>query len=461
MSKYSPKQSSRNRPLERWIRNQPTQEKEKLNFTLQDKLEWAYKVGATFHYQQKWITDISKYKLCVKARQVGMTTAIAIDSLLDAIFNNEFVILIVSPSQRQSDRMMWYINKAFNKLQKQLGEEIRLFTHKRDCMVFEHGSELWSLPNNPTTVMGFDADRVIIDEAGVFPTSEGHQIYEATMGSLGAKDGGMQLSGMPYGRIKFFYDKYQEALLRKNNFSIHTIPWTERANIDPKYKRAIEEQKQYLSPIQFSQTYECVFTDENVVLFPYELLENCINEDIRLISGEIAYGSRNPVFLGIDFARKVDKTSIIGVEKYEKDRYRIFLMKDTRETYDRQIEIIKKLNINTEPQAIYIDESGPGVPMLDLLKKEIGEKIKGIPFDAQHKERLMLDLRNLLMDKKIELPNHRELLDELHSIEKSVTDLGNVRYIAPHEEGGHADKAFALALAVNQTENTEFRFQII
>ena len=392
---------------------------------------------------------------------MGMTTAIAIDSLLDAIFNNEFVILIVSPSQRQSDRMMWYINKAFSRLQKQLGEGIRLYTHKRDCMVFDHGSELWSLPNNPTTVMGFDADRVIIDEAGVFATNEGKEIYEATMGSLGAKDGGMSLSGMPYGRIKFFYDKYQEALLKKNNFSIHSIPWTDRANIDPKYKRAIEEQRQYLSPVQFSQTYECLFTDENVVLFPYELLESCVNEDIRLISGEVAYGSRNPVFLGIDFARKIDKTSIIGVEKHEENRYRVFLIKDTRDTYDKQIDLIKKLNINTEPQAIYVDESGPGVPMLDILKREIGEKVKGIPFDAQHKERLMLDLRNLLMDKKIELPDHRGLLDELHSIEKSVTELGNVRYIAPHEEGGHADKAFALSLATNLLHDERFRFVII
>ena len=390
-----------------------------------------------------------------------MTTAIAIEALLDAVLEDEFVIVIVSPSQRQSDRMMWYINRAFNRLQKQLNEKIPLISHKRDSMVFKHGSELWSLPNNPSTIMGFDANKVIIDEAGIFPTREGVEVFEATMGSLGAKNGKMSLSGMPYGRGKFFYDQFEDATQKKNNFSIHLIPWTERAKIDSRYKKAIEEQRQYLSPIQFAQTYECVFVDENIVLFPYDLLEACVDDDIRLISGELRYGSSNPVFLGIDFARKIDKTSIIGVEKYEPEKYRMFLIKNTRETYDKQIELIKKLNLNLEPQAIYIDESGPGVPMLDMLKKDIGEKVKPIPFSAVNKERLMLDLRNLFADQKIKIPNHRNLIDELHSIEKSVTELGNVRYLAPHEEGGHADMAFALALATNRIHDTEFRFQII
>jgi phage FluMu gp28-like protein len=357
--------------------------------------------------------------------------------------------------------MMWYIHKAFSKLQKLLGEEIPLLTHKRDAMVFEHGSELWSLPNNPSTIMGFDADAVKIDEAGIFPTREGTQIYEATMGSLAAKDGSMSLSGMPYGRAKFFFEKYEDACLGKNNFKVHRIPWTERAKQDPKYKRAVEEQIPYLSSIQVDQTYNCGFIDESIVIFPYDLLESCVDEEIRLISGNIPYGSFNPVFLGIDFARKVDKTSIVGVERVDEGRYRMFFMASTRETYDKQIELIEKLNKNLEPQKIFIDESGPGVPMLDMLTQKIGTKVVPIPFSANNKERMILDLRNLFADKKLKLPDHRDLLDELHSIEKSVTELGNVRYLAPHDDGGHADLAFALALACNQIEKTEFKFAFI
>jgi len=389
-----------------------------------------------------------------------MTTAIAIDALLDTIFHNEFVILVVSPSQRQSDRLMWYVHKAFSRLEKALGEHIPLLTHKRDGLVFEHGSELWSLPNNPNTVMGFDADRVIIDEAGIFPSREGQQMYEATMGCLAAKNGTMSLSGMPYGRGKFFFEKYEEQTQGKNNFSIHKIPWTERAAIDPIYKKAVEEQFQYLSQIQIAQTYQCEFIDENIVLFPYDLLEACVDPSIRIISGAAAHKSSCPVFLGIDFGKKISRTSIVGVEKYEEDRYRVFMMKETSDTYDKQIELIRKIVFFLEPQAVYLDKSGPGEPMTDMLTKLIGARIHPISFDASNKERMMLDLKNLFDDRKIKIPDDRDLLEELHSIEKSVTDMGNVRYLAPLEEGGHADKVFALALAVNQIEKHEFKFSI-
>ena len=389
-----------------------------------------------------------------------MTTALAIEALLDTVFEDEFVILLVSPSQRQSDRLMWYVNKAFSRLQKLIGERIPLLTHKRDCMVFEHGSELWSLPNNPATVMGFDADRVRIDEAGIFPTREGEQIYEATMGSLAAKGGGISLSGMPYGRGRFFFSQFEAAQKKENDFSCHIIPWTERAKQDNRYKKAVENQLQYLSKIQIDQTYNCKFIDENIVLFTYDLLQSCVNEDLRLISGDVPYSANAPIFLGIDFAKKIDKTSIVGAVQ-NGNKYRVFLLRNTRETYDKQLELIKQLYNNLRPQRIYIDESGPGGSMLDFLRRDIGNLVTPISFTAQNKERLMLDLRNLFADNKIELPDHRDLLDELHSIEKSVTDLGNVRYIAPRDEGGHADMAFALSLAVNQLDKNEFQFQII
>lgn len=394
-----------------------------------------------------------------------MTTAIAIEALIDSILNDEYVTIMVSPSQRQSDRLMWYVHKAFMKLQKQMGEKIKLLTHKRDGMVFTHGSELWSLPNSPATVMGFDANRVVMDEAGIFPTREGIQMYEAVMGCLAAKGGGISLSGMPYGRGKFFYEKYEDATLKKNDFSIHRIPWTDRARQDKVYKDTVEEQSKYLSSIQFSQTYECEFIDENIVMFPYDLLESCVDDTIRLISGDMPYGCDVPIFLGVDFAKKIDKTSIIGVAKLDTKtqgpRYKVFLIKNSKDSYDQQLKLIEKLDKNLRPQAIFVDESGPGVPMADFLKRTMGSKIRPIAMTQQAKERLMLDLRNLMADKRLLLPDHRNLIDELHSIEKSVTDLGNVRYVAPRDEGGHADMAFALALSVNQMDQHDFNFTII
>jgi hypothetical protein len=40
------------------------------------------------------------------------------------------------------------------------------------------------------------------------------------------------------------------------------------------------------------------------------------------------------------------------------------------------------------------------------------------------------------------------LIDNLHSMARSITLSGNVRYAAPREAGSHADRWTALALAL-------------
>ncbi len=49
----------------------------------------------------------------------------------------------------------------------------------------------------------------------------------------------------------------------------------------------------------------------------------------------------------------------------------------------------------------------------------------------------------------VSIPDHRPLIDDLHSIQRTVTLSGNVRYAAPREEGSHADRWTALALALH------------
>ena len=49
----------------------------------------------------------------------------------------------------------------------------------------------------------------------------------------------------------------------------------------------------------------------------------------------------------------------------------------------------------------------------------------------------------------VSIPDHRPLIDDLHSMQRTVTLSGNVRYAAPREAGSHADRWTALALALH------------
>jgi phage FluMu gp28-like protein len=57
----------------------------------------------------------------------------------------------------------------------------------------------------------------------------------------------------------------------------------------------------------------------------------------------------------------------------------------------------------------------------------------------------------------VSIPHHRPLIDDLHSVQRTLTLSGNVRYAAPREEGSHADRWTAMALALHAAGSAPVR----
>ena len=55
------------------------------------------------------------------------------------------------------------------------------------------------------------------------------------------------------------------------------------------------------------------------------------------------------------------------------------------------------------------------------------------------------------------------LRDDLHSLKRTTTSAGNVRFVADRSENGHADRAWALALALHagHEEHQPFEYESI
>ena len=147
-----------------------------------------------FDYQLAWANDKSKFKLAVKARQIGITTTEACASFIDCLFWEETdenpappVIVFCSPSSRQSNRLMHYIQRARRRFEKKYETTLNFRKEREDYLQFDNFAELFSLPNNPHTVEGIDCSKGVIDELGNFIGNEDQNIYESLMGSLGAK----------------------------------------------------------------------------------------------------------------------------------------------------------------------------------------------------------------------------------------------------------------------------------
>src|SRR5262249_58583177 len=106
-------------------------------------------------------SDAKRMLLCC-ARQTGKSTVTALMALSTAILQPGALILIVSPSQRQSAELFRTVMRLYHKL---AGVPALRMESVLRCEL-ENGSRILALPGDERTIRGYaGADLVIIDEA--------------------------------------------------------------------------------------------------------------------------------------------------------------------------------------------------------------------------------------------------------------------------------------------------------
>jgi phage FluMu gp28-like protein len=98
-----------------------------------------------------------------------------------------------------------------------------------------------------------------------------------------------------------------------------------------------------------------------------------------------------------------------------------------------------------------VDASGLGAFPAEELQRKFGRsRIEPITFTQAVKEDLATGMYSAFVESTVRIPKKDSALrDDICAIRRIITSAGNVRYDAPHTEEGHADSAWALALALH------------
>jgi phage FluMu gp28-like protein len=102
-------------------------------------------------------------------------------------------------------------------------------------------------------------------------------------------------------------------------------------------------------------------------------------------------------------------------------------------------------------------------PADEMQKRHGRMRVEPVVFTQQSKEDLATSLYTAFTQKTVHIPRAdknlgagavefgcaQKLRDDLCSIRRVITIAGNIRYDAPHTDEGHADRAWALALALH------------
>ncbi len=90
--------------------------------------------------------------------------------------------------------------------------------------------------------------------------------------------------------------------------------------------------------------------------------------------------------------------------------------------------------------------------IFDLLIYNNNQQIyahSGVSLIVQGKETLAEDLKIAFENETVAIPRSRELTSQIHSVKKMPTEAGYARFDTEKNERHHADKFWALALAVH------------
>lgn len=391
-------------------------------------------------YQENVLDCDARFRIILKARQVGISSIIAWEALAYALLHDNQTILLISTAERQATELLGYVKRALINLR--LTENIKTLEESKTVLHFDNGSRIISLPNSPNTVQGFRAHRIYIDEFGIFEGDR--KMLDAILPSI-SHGGTLTLISRAHGQRGEFYRIWKEAKEGKNEFAIFTIPYTECKN--KKYQEMIERIKKVMDMISFREQYICEFIDETQSYFPYDLLIPCIDDNLTQPR------EGQDLRIGIDFGKKINSTVITVIEF----KNGIYLVRKLKEflgvRYGTQLNHINRLIEDLKPNVVYVDEFGIGIRLTEELTDKWGSIIAPIGLNQEVKTNMITDLGILFEDKQIKIPRNEKLIAQLHALQRK-TSGGGIRWEPGKTEkfGKHDDYVWSLALALSKEE---------
>lgn len=230
-----------------------------------DPVVFAQRAGiAPDAWQRDVLRDGGARMLLNCSRQSGKTTICAILGLHRAIYNPGSLVLILSPSLRQSAEFFRVLVGLYNAT----GATAPLKAESQLRLELENGSRVISLPATEATIRGFSAvDLLLIDEAARVPD----ELYSAVRPMLAISAGRLIALSTPWGKRGW----WSEAWHSPDPWVRVLVPAGQCPRIPTEF---LAEERRTLGEWWFSQEYECTFADSDTSVFRTDDIDRAFKE---------------------------------------------------------------------------------------------------------------------------------------------------------------------------------------
>ncbi len=255
-----------------------------------DPVKLARQVGMK---PDKWQADVLRstaprlHLNC--SRQVGKSTVTSLVALHRALYTPNAVVLLISPTERQSAELFRKVGGFY----RALGKPIEPEAENVHALRLENGSRILSLPASESGIRGFTADLIVIDEASRVPD----ELYATVSPMLAVSGGRLVAMSTPAGRRGWWYD----ATL-SDKWTHVTVPATECPRISAEF---LAEERERLGESAFRQEYACEFVDASGAAFSGDDIAAIFADATRPPSAGAEQETVSAAAREIDLARQV------------------------------------------------------------------------------------------------------------------------------------------------------------
>jgi len=427
-------------------------------------------------YQGKWVLDNSRLKLMEKGRQIGLSWSTAYATVSRTALASARLDQWVSSRDDIQAKLFLEDCKLWSGIldiaARDLGEVAVDPDSKHSAYVLRFANErrIHSMSSNPDAQAGKRGGRVL-DEFALHP--DPRKLWSIAYPGI-TWGGSMEVISTHRGSQNFFNQLVREARENGNpkKISLHRVTleealndgflWKLQQSLPTDDERQAMTEEEYFDWVKagcadqesFLQEYMCQPADDDAAFLEYDLIASCeypTAVDWRKIEGRDLYA-------GIDIGRKHDLTVLWIVER----------LGDV--LYTRHIETLKNMAKADQEAVLWpwinrcrrtcIDATGLGIGWADDAQRKFGSyAVEAVTFTPRIKESLAYPVRSRMEDRRLRIPYDQAIRSDLRSVTKQVSVGGNVRFTAERTPDGHADRFWALALAIEAAGNAPVTFE--
>jgi phage FluMu gp28-like protein len=407
--------------------------------------------GLLYPYQRRWLADTARYKIGMFSRQTGKTFTATLEIILHCLeqeaHGKKARWVILSRGERQAKeameegckRHLQALKIACEVLEKDWDAHTKALE-----IILPGGSRITALPANPDTARGFSA-HVLLDEFAFHADSR--KIWQALFPVISAGHF-LRVVSTPNGKGNKFYELMTSGEL-ETVWSRHIVD-IYHAVADGLPRDIAELKAGIADDDAWAQEYELQWLDEASAWLSYDLINRCEDDGATRVSPLVPPERGTALtYLGVDIGARHDLFVIWVLEAVGDVLWTREIIAKQRISFAEQDALLDDCFHRYRVARCAIDQTGLGEKPVEDAKRRHGSRVEGVLFTAASKQLMATLAKDAFEDRKVRIPKGvREIREDLHKLQKVTSPTGAPRFIADRDSDGHADRAWALFLAL-------------